>query len=208
MPTVRIPDACPPSMSRMHAHRPCSASIPTVRVPDAYPPPVFRIHPHRPCPGCTPTARVPHPYPPSVFRIHPHRPIPRVTPPPSNPPGLHPGLVCGAPSERIHAHHPCPNGAEYDNLGQRPGNHATHRPNPQTGASQPPNRRVSTPTIPRVAPWADMRCPFGANGMRHSFRAPPHTQAHPLPRFALPAAATPATAVDEAVRLSRLANSR
>ena len=32
----------------------------------------------------------------------------------------------------------CPNGAECDNPGRRPGIHATHRPNPQTGASPYP----------------------------------------------------------------------
>ena len=75
---------------------------------------------------------------------------------------------CGAPSERILNHHPCPD-------------------------AYPPSvsrMHIHHPT-PRVAPWAGMRCPFGANGMLRSFRAHPYPpsvsrmHAHrPIPRVA------------------------
>ena len=59
----------------------------------------------------------------------------------------------------------CPNGAAHTSPGQRPGIHATHRPIPQTGAPpSPPSMSRLHPhyPIPRVAPWAGMRCPFWA----------------------------------------------
>jgi hypothetical protein len=49
---------------RLHPPNRC-VSVPTIRVPDAYPPSVSRIHTHRPCPGCMPTVHVTNAYPPS-----------------------------------------------------------------------------------------------------------------------------------------------
>ena len=75
IPTVPVPDVCPPSLSRMHARHPCPGCMPTVRVPDAYPPSVSRMHTHDPIPRVAPWAGMrrsfrAHPYPPPVSRMH------------------------------------------------------------------------------------------------------------------------------------------
>ena len=119
----------PPSMSRIHTHHPCPRCIPTIPVPGAYPPSVFRMHTHHPCPGCIPTVRVSDSSPPS----HPQgnalgwyaltlwgKPNPMLT---AAQPRRPSDRDCGMARSFTN---PCPNGAECDNPGRRPGGHVTH----------------------------------------------------------------------------------
>ena len=123
------------------------ASTPTIHVPDACPPPVSRMHTHHPCPGCIPTIPVPDACP--------------LSHPQGRTLGWYALTLWGKPNPVLMAAQPrrllecdcgmarsfpdsCPNGAACDNPGRRPGTHATHRPNPQTGAPLPPNRRAPT----------------------------------------------------------------
>ena len=113
---------------------------------------------------------------PKPARIHTHRPC-SASIPPTQSPGLHPGLVCGAPSERIHTHHPCPatiptvpvpDASPPSMSGMHPHRPCSRRiPTDRVPDACPPSVIRIHPhhPIPRVAPWA---------GMRSSFRAHPY----------------------------------
>ncbi len=108
-----------PKPARLHIHLPCPGCIPTIRVPDAYPP----SHPQ----GCTPgwyALTLWGTWNPVLMAAQTRRLLERDC-------GMDRSFTASSPS-----------GAACDNPGRRPGIHATHRPNPQTGAPQPPNRRV------------------------------------------------------------------
>jgi len=48
------PEQCGAPSERIHTNHPCPGSIPSIRVPDAYPPSVSRIHTSIPSPGLHP----------------------------------------------------------------------------------------------------------------------------------------------------------
>ena len=84
----------------------------------------------------------------------------------------------------------CPNGAEFDNPGRRPGNHVTHRPNPQTGASPYPpsvSRMHAHHPIPRATPWESGHAHFRIVTRRRRWSASPTCAARaPLPEICRP----------------------